>query len=73
LALLHADGTLPPGGVLRHDSIIGTTFTGRVVGEVSADGRAAVLTEIAGRAVRTGRHTFELDPDDPLGVGFQLR
>jgi proline racemase len=73
LALLHADGQLPAGARLRHDSIIGTTFVGHVVGEVTAEGRSAVLTEVEGTAFRTGRHSFELDPDDPLGVGFQLR
>ena len=69
LALLHADGGIGPGEVLRHDSVIGTTFTARVLGRV--DG--GVATEVRGCAYRTGRHTFELDPDDPLGVGFQLR
>jgi proline racemase len=69
LALLHADGAIGPGEVLRHDSVIGTTFTARVLGEV--DG--GVATEVRGAAYRTGHHTFELDPDDPLGVGFQLR
>ncbi len=73
LALLHADGALPAGTVLRHDSIIGTTFLGHVVAEVDYDGRAAVVTEVAGNAYRTGQHTFTVDPDDPLGDGFQLR
>jgi proline racemase len=36
-------------------------------------GRPAVLTEVEGSAHRTGRHAFELDPDDPLGTGFLLR
>jgi proline racemase len=72
LALLHADG-LRPGTTLRHDSIISTTFVGRVVAEVVVEGRPAVVTEIEGSAFRTGRHAFELDPADPLGVGFQLR
>ena len=73
LALLHADGSLPAGRRLRHDSIIGTAFVGTVVAEVVADGRPAVVTEVEGAAFRTGRHTFELDPADPLGTGFQLR
>jgi len=73
LALLHADGALPAGALLRHDSIIRTTFLGRVVAEVDADGRAGVVTEVAGNAYRTGEHTFTVDPDDPLGDGFQLR
>ena len=60
---------LGPGTTLRHDSIVGTTFLGRVVGSV-ADG---LLTEVRGMAYRTGEHRFTLDPDDPLGEGFQLR
>src|SRR3954470_5120969 len=68
-ALLAADGLLGEGDVLRHDSIVGSTFTARVVGSV-ADG---VLTEVEGMAYRTGEHRFVLDPRDPLGTGFVLR
>jgi proline racemase/trans-L-3-hydroxyproline dehydratase len=73
LALLYADGLLERGEELRHDSLVGTTFTATVLDEVRVDGRDAVTTEVRGAAYRTGRHEFELDPDDPLGVGFQLR
>jgi proline racemase len=72
LALLAEDGRLPDHGELRHDSIIGTTFRGRLVGRTTADGRPAVLTEIEGAAHRTGEHRFVLDPDDPLTEGFLL-
>jgi proline racemase len=68
-ALLAADGLLGEGDVLRHDSIVGSTFRARVVGSV-ADG---VLTEVEGMAYRTGEHRFVLDPRDPLGTGFVLR
>jgi proline racemase len=68
-ALMAADGTLRRDQVLRHDSIVGTTFTARVVGEAE-DG---VLTEVTGMAYRTGEHRFTLDPRDPLGSGFVLR
>ncbi|HEX6698052.1 MAG TPA: proline racemase family protein [Solirubrobacteraceae bacterium] len=68
-ALLAADGLLRAGDVLRHDSIVGSTFTARVVGS-TADG---VLTEVEGMAYRTGEHRFVLDPRDPLGTGFVLR
>jgi proline racemase len=50
-----------------------------VLGEIDGgpgggpDGGEAVATEVRGNAYRTGRHTFELDPDDPLGTGFQVR
>ena len=68
-ALLAADGNLRNGQVLRHESIVGTTFLARVVGE-TAEG---VLTEVEGTAFRTGEHRFVLDPRDPLGTGFSLR
>jgi len=68
-ALLAADGLLREGDVLRHDSIVGSTFLARVVAETS-DG---VLTEVEGMAYRTGEHRFVLDPRDPLGTGFVLR
>jgi proline racemase len=68
-ALLAADGALGAGDTLRHDSIIGTTFGARLVGE-TPDG---VLTEVVGQAFRTGEHRFVLDPRDPLGTGFVLR
>lgn len=69
VALLAADGAMKEGDVLRHDSIIGTTFTARIVG-TSGEG---ILTEVEGAAYRTGEHRFVLDPRDALGTGFVLR
>jgi proline racemase len=73
LALLHAQGRLGRGAALRHLSVVGSAFTGRVVGETEVAGRPAVVTDVEGSAYRTGQATFELDPDDPLGEGFLLR
>ncbi|MEI7761027.1 MAG: proline racemase family protein [Thermoleophilia bacterium] len=73
LALLDASGQLPRGAELRHLSIVGSEFTGCVVGEVDLAGRTAVVTEVTGSAYRTGESLFVLDPDDPLGEGFLLR
>ena len=73
LALLDASGRLPRGDALRHLSIVGSEFTGCVVGEAEVAGRPAVITEVEGSAHRTGRHVFELDPGDELGTGFLLR
>jgi proline racemase len=73
LALLFDEDRLSAGQTLRHDSIVGTTFLGRVVDRVEAEGRAAVITEVEGNAFETGRATFNLDPRDPLGLGFTLR
>jgi proline racemase len=64
---------LADGAVLRHDSIVGTSFTGRVLRAVEIDGRAAVIPQVTGMAYRTGEHIFSIDPDDPLIPGFVLR
>ena len=69
LALLHDEGRLATGEPLRHLSIVGSEFTGRVVEETPA----GVVTEIEGSAHLTGRHEFVLEPDDELGEGFLLR
>jgi proline racemase len=68
LALLADEGRLPAGQELRHESVIGSVFTGRVVGE--RDG--AYLTEVTGLAHRTGEHRFVLGERDELGTGFLL-
>ena len=73
LALLHAEGRLAEGAALVHESIVGSEFEARVVEEVAAEGRDAVITEVRGSAFRTGEHRFVLDPRDPLGTGFALR
>jgi proline racemase len=73
LALLDRSGRLPRGAELRHLSIVGSEFSGRVVGDADVAGLPAVVTEVEGAAYRTGEHTFTLDPDDPLGEGFLLR
>ena len=73
LAVLAAGGRLPDGTELRHDSIVGSTFTGKVLDRVEVDGRAAVVPQVTGMAYRTGEHVFSIDPRDPLVPGFVLR
>ncbi len=73
LAVLADDGRLPAGAALRHDSIVGSTFTGTVLDTVEVDGREAVLPQVTGTAYRTGEHVFTIDPHDPLVPGFVLR
>ena len=73
LAVLAADGRLTDGTVLRHESIVGSTFTGTVLDTVEADGRRAVIPQVTGTAYRTGEHVFSIDPHDPLVPGFVLR
>jgi proline racemase len=73
VALLAADGSLPDGAVLTHDSIVGTRFRARVVERATGPSGPAVVVEVEGEAYRTGEHSFVLDPRDPVGTGFVLR
>src|SRR5580765_2625737 len=73
LALLDASGELPRGEELRHLSIVGSEFRGRVVGGADVAGTPAVITEVEGSAHRTGEHRFVLEDADELGTGFLLR
>jgi proline racemase len=73
LAVLDATGELPRGDVLLHEGIVGTRFTGQVVGAEEVNGIPAVITEVEGSAYLTGRHEFVLSKDDPVKTGFLLR
>jgi proline racemase/trans-L-3-hydroxyproline dehydratase len=73
LALLDARGELDRGAPLRHLSVVGSEFEGRVVGEAEVAGRPAVVTEVSGTAHLTGYHQFVLQDEDELGTGFLLR
>jgi len=69
LAVLHHQGRLDIGEVLSHRGVAGGLFAGRVV----SAGPDGVVTQVGGRASLSGYHTFVLEPDDELGLGFQLR
>lgn len=73
LALRHARGDIATGDPLVVESVVGSTFTGRVVAETTVGDRDAVVPEVEGSAHLTGRHEFLVDPDDPFGDGFLLR
>ncbi len=73
VALEHARGRLPLGQSFTVESIIGTTFTGRVAQTTSFGEYAAIIPEVTGSAWITGRHEFLVAPDDPLREGFILR
>lgn len=72
LAILHAKGDLRVGQSLRVESILGTSFGGKIVEEAQLGAYPAIIPEIEGRAWLTGRHEFMIDPDDPLKGGFLL-
>ncbi|HUE96778.1 MAG TPA: proline racemase family protein, partial [Longimicrobiaceae bacterium] len=75
---------LGPEQTFTHESSIGTTFRGRIVGEAllsaphapvpgsHSDMPTAILPEIEGEAFITGESTFQFDERDPLRYGFRL-
>ena len=72
MAVLAAMGLLGPGHTFTHESIIGTTFRGRVIEEVQVGDLAAIVPEIEGEAYITGESTFLIDERDPLRHGFRI-
>ena len=72
MAVLNDMGLLLDDVPFVHESIVGTTFKGRVVDRVQVGERAAIVPEIEGSAWITGEHTFLIDGDDPLKAGFRL-
>lgn len=55
------------------ESILGTTFTGKVVEEVQFGPHEAVIPDVTGSAHICGRAEWLIDPEDPLRNGFILR
>ena len=72
MAVLSEMGVLGEDAPFVHESIVGTMFTGRIVGRRQVGDRAAIVPEIEGSAWITGEHTFYIDDEDPLREGFRL-
>lgn len=72
MAVLHAKGELPLDRDFRHQGILGSVYTGRLVEKAQVGDRAAVIPSISGRAWISGFNTLVLDPEDPLPNGYTL-
>ena len=72
MAVLHATGRLAVGEDFRHEGILGTVFTGRLVEETMIGGRPAVVATISGTAWITGFATWVADPTDPFPDGYTV-
>ncbi len=72
LAGLHARGLLEIGQEFIHESIIGSQFIGRVLGETTIGEYQAILPEITGQGWVTGVATWKLDSTDPFPQGYTL-
>ena len=73
LSNMYAHGQISVGEAFRHESVIDTVFTGKVLAETQVAGLLAVETEISGRGFVTGLHQFLVQPDDPTLQGFLVR
>jgi proline racemase len=72
MATLHAKGELGVGDDFRHEGILGTVFTGRVLEETTVGEYRAIVPSITGQAWITGFASYVVDPSDPFPDGFTV-
>ena len=72
MAPLHARGELALGEAFVNESVIGTRFTGRLVGGDRGRRACPAIPEITGRAWITAMGQYLLDESDPFPEGFSL-
>jgi proline racemase len=72
MAVLHARGQLALNEDFRHEGILGTVFTGRLVEEITVGDRPAVVPTLTGRAWITGFASYVVDAEDPYPDGFTV-
>jgi len=72
MALMAARGQMSVGQEFEAKSIIGSTFTGKILSEASVGSRPGIIPQISGRGWITGIHQHMLDPADPWPGGYKL-
>jgi proline racemase len=72
MATLYARGKLGLNEDFNHEGILGTMFTGRLVGETQVGEYRAVIPTISGQAWITGMSTYVVDAEDPFPDGFTV-
>jgi proline racemase len=72
MAVLNAKGKLGLNRDFVHESILGTTFVGRLTGKTKVGPYDAVIPEISGQGWITGIAQYVLDPTDPFPEGFRV-
>ncbi len=72
MATLHARGLLGLNEDFRHESVLGTLFTGRLLEETHIGPYRAVVPTITGAAWITGFAQYVLDPTDPFPNGWTV-
>ena len=72
MAVLHAEGRLKVGEDFRHEGIVDTVFTGRLVSEAQVGERQGVIPEITGTGYIYAFSSYVVDPTDPFPQGFTV-
>jgi proline racemase len=72
MAVLHAKGQLDLNQDFKHEGILGTIFTGRLLRETQVGPYTAVVPQISGQAWVTGIAQYVVDPDDPFPNGYTV-
>lgn len=72
MAVLHRRGQLELGQDFRHEGILGTLFTGRLLRETQVGPYPAVVPTLSGTAWITGIAQYVLDPSDPFPQGYTV-
>jgi len=72
MALLYARGEMTLQDTLIVESLIGSTFSAKILTETTVEDTPAIVPQITGSAWITGTHQHMLDPDDPWPEGYRL-
>jgi proline racemase len=72
MAALYAKGRLGLNQDFRHEGILGTLFTGRLIAETQIGPYPAVIPTLSGTAWITGIAQYVVDPEDPFPNGFTV-
>lgn len=72
MATLHARGRLGLNQDFRHEGILDTVFTGRLLSETQVGPYKAVVPTVSGQAWITGFSSYVLDAEDPFPEGFTV-
>ncbi|MBQ8144254.1 MAG: proline racemase family protein [Butyricicoccus sp.] len=72
MAVLHAKGQLPLHQKFRHEGILGTVYTGELIGTTKIGEYDAVIPTVSGESWIYGYNTLVLDPSDPFTNGFTV-
>ena len=72
MAQWHAQGKMKIGDEYIHESIIGSTFIGRIEQETTMGDKKAIIPSIEGWAMITGYNTLFIDDKDPFKEGFSV-